>query len=80
MLLRQLIAAQARHHYRNAGGIVLEYQRWKDPGRQYPHDLLRLSVHLGDGRLDRNIGMEEEPGDGDAPERHGFEVLDAVHG
>ena len=74
-----MIAAQARQQHRHAGGVVLEDERRKDAGRQYAQDLLRLGVHLRDGRRDRRIGMEVEPRDGDAPERHGFDVLDPVH-
>jgi hypothetical protein len=79
LLLRQLIAAQARQQHRDAGGVVLEYQRRKDARRQYPHDLLRLGVHLSDGCRDRRVGLEVEPRDGRAPERHGFDMLDPVH-
>ena len=38
-----------------------------------------MGVYLGDGRLDRHIGMEEKPRHGGAPERHGFDVLNAVY-
>ena len=38
-----------------------------------------MGVYLGDGRLDRYIGMEEEPRHGGAPKRHGFDVLDPVY-
>ena len=79
LLLRQLIAAQTCQQHRNAGSVVLEYERWKDAGRQYAHDLLRLGIHLSDRRLDRHIGMEVEPRHGYASKRHGFEVLDSVH-
>jgi hypothetical protein len=79
LLLGQLIAAQARQQHGNAGGVVLEDERWKDAGRQYPQDLLRLGVHLGDGCRDRRVGLEVEPRDSGAPERHGFDVLDPIH-
>jgi len=36
---------------------------------------MRLGVHLGDGRLDRHIEIEQEPHDHKHPEA----VLDAVH-
>ena len=80
LLFRQLIAAQARQEDGNAGGVVLENLWWKDSGGQRPHDLLCLGVHLRDGRLDRHIGMEVQPRDGHSTERHGFDVLDPVHG
>ena len=68
LLLGQLIAAQARQENGDAGGVVLDDERREDARREHAHDLLRLGVHLGDRRLDRHIGMEVEPGDGDAPE------------
>src|SRR5438876_532945 len=75
LLLRQLIAAQARQENGDAGGVVLDDERREDARREHAHDLLRLGVDLGDGRLDRHIGMEVEPGDGHTPERHRFDVL-----
>ena len=76
LLLGQDVAAQAGEHDRHAGRVVLDDERRKNAGRELAHDLLRLGVHLGDGRFDRHIGLEIQPGDGDAPQRHGLEVLD----
>src|SRR5438128_7196771 len=80
LTLRQRLAVHPELEDGDAGGVVLEDQRWRRAGRTRAQELLRDRRDLGDRRADLGVRVEKDLDHAHPGHRLRFDVLDVVHG